>query len=102
MSSFISSYSFKRLIRDVKNINKNPLTDSGIYYSHDTDNILKGYALIVGPDDTPYEKSIFIFLNLIILLIILTLHQQLNLFLTLKISECTLIYIGQVKYAFLF
>tara|TARA_Y100000389_G_scaffold107873_2_gene104930 strand:- start:11477 stop:12307 length:831 start_codon:yes stop_codon:yes gene_type:complete len=61
MSSFISSYSFKRLIRDVKNINKNPLTDSGIYYSHDTDNILKGYALIVGPDDTPYEKSFYFF-----------------------------------------
>lgn len=61
MTSFISSHSFKRLVRDVKNIHKNPLTDNGIFYTHDTDDILKGYALIVGPEDTPYEKGFYFF-----------------------------------------
>jgi len=61
MEVSISSYSVKRLIKDVRNINKNPLTDNGIYYNHDDDNMLKGYALIIGPEDTPYEKGFYFF-----------------------------------------
>jgi len=61
MENSISSYSVKRLIKDVRNINKNPLTDNGIYYHHDNDNILKGYSLIIGPENTPYEKGLYFF-----------------------------------------
>jgi ubiquitin-protein ligase len=61
MENSISSYSVKRLIKDVRNINKNPLTDNGIYYNHDEDNMLKGYALIIGPENTPYEKGFYFF-----------------------------------------
>ena len=58
---FISSTTAKRLIRDVKNILKEPLTEHGIYYSHSQDDILKGYALIIGPKDTVYEDGCYLF-----------------------------------------
>ena len=58
---FISSTTAKRLIRDVKNLLKEPLTDHGIYYNHSQDDILKGYALIIGPKDTVYEDGCYLF-----------------------------------------
>jgi len=51
----------KRLLNDVKEIIKNPLTDNGIYYFHDDTNILKGRALIIGPAKTPYENGFYLF-----------------------------------------
>ena len=53
-SNFISKESINRLLKDVKQIIKNPLIDNGIYYIHDDTDLLKGYALIIGPEDTPY------------------------------------------------
>jgi ubiquitin-conjugating enzyme E2 Z len=50
-----------RLLHDVKHVIKNPLTDNGIYYTHDDEDMLKGYALIVGPSDTPYFGGFFFF-----------------------------------------
>jgi len=57
----ISSETVKRLLKDVKYIIKNPLTDNGIYYSHDESNMLVGYAMIVGPSDTPYFGGFYFF-----------------------------------------
>lgn len=51
----------KRLLKDVININKNPLNDQGIFYIHDTSNIKKGYALIFGPDNTIYSHGMYFF-----------------------------------------
>ena len=53
--------SIKRLVKDISDLYKNPLTDSSIYYIHDEENIQLGYALIVGPDDTPYENGLYFF-----------------------------------------
>ena len=61
MTLSISKESVTRLLKDVKNIIKNPLTDNGIYYIHDDSDILKGYALIVGPEDTPYYGGYYFF-----------------------------------------
>jgi len=61
MAKFISKDSINRLIRDIKQINKNPLTDNGIYYVHDENDMLKGYALIIGPSDTPYFGGYYLF-----------------------------------------
>jgi ubiquitin-conjugating enzyme E2 Z len=61
MSIFISKESVSRLLKDVKHIIKNPLIDNGIYYIHDDTNILKGYALIIGPEDTPYFGGNYLF-----------------------------------------
>lgn len=61
MSIFLSRETVNRLMKDVKEIIKNPLTDNGIYYIHDETDILKGYAMIVGPDDTPYFGGFYFF-----------------------------------------
>ena len=61
MSSFISKETISRLLKDVKQIIKNPLTDHGIYYIHDDVDMLKGYALIIGPEDTPYFGGNYFF-----------------------------------------
>ena len=60
-SPTISSETVKRLLKDVKYIIKNPLTDNNIYYSHDESNMLVGYAMIVGPSDTPYFGGFYFF-----------------------------------------
>ncbi len=52
---------FKRLLKDVKTIMKNPLTDNNIYYSHSETDLFKGYALIIGPEDTPYQDGFYFF-----------------------------------------
>jgi len=51
----------KRLIRDVRDIRKNPLDSNGIYYRHDEENMLRGYALIIGPSGTPYAYGYYFF-----------------------------------------
>jgi ubiquitin-conjugating enzyme E2 Z len=61
MSNFISKDTVNRLLKDVKHIIKNPLTDNGIYYIHDDIDLLKGYALIIGPEDTPYYGGNYFF-----------------------------------------
>jgi ubiquitin-protein ligase len=61
MSTFISRDTITRLLKDVKQIIKNPLTENGIYYIHDDADIMKGYALIIGPSDTPYFGGNYFF-----------------------------------------
>ena len=57
----ISKEAINRLLKDVRQIMKHPLTDNNIYYMHDDDDILKGYALIIGPSDTPYFGGNYLF-----------------------------------------
>jgi ubiquitin-protein ligase len=57
----ISKDAITRLLRDVKQIIKNPLIENGIYYAHDDEDMLKGYALIIGPEDTPYFGGNYFF-----------------------------------------
>ena len=59
--TFISKTSIKRLISDVKELLRMPLTSNGIYYQHDESDMLKGYAMIVGPKDTPYYGGFYFF-----------------------------------------
>jgi len=61
MTTFITKDTINRLMRDVKQIIKSPLTDNGIYYVHDDVDILKGYAMIIGPSDTPYFGGYYFF-----------------------------------------
>ena len=51
----------KRIVKDVKEIIKNPLTNQGIYYQHDEENMLTGHAIIIGPSETPYEDGFYFF-----------------------------------------
>lgn len=57
----ITQESVKRLARDVRQLRKSPLTSNGIYYQHDEENMLKGYAMIVGPRDTVYANGFYFF-----------------------------------------
>ena len=59
--SIVSKECISRLLKDVKEIMKNPLTSNGIYYVHDDVNMLKGYAMILGPEDTPYFGGYYFF-----------------------------------------
>ncbi len=61
MTTFITKDTISRLLKDVKHIIKNPLTENGIYYIHDDADIMKGYALIIGPSDTPYFGGNYFF-----------------------------------------
>lgn len=58
---YLTERAKKRLIKDIVNIHKNPLTDQGIYYQHDDTNMTKGYALIIGPENTPYQFGNYLF-----------------------------------------
>jgi ubiquitin-protein ligase len=57
----IKKETIQRLIKDVKQLKKYPLHDNNIYYLHDEENILKGYALIIGSSDTPYFGGYYFF-----------------------------------------
>ena len=61
MTKFVTKETVNRLLKDVKEIMKNPLTDNGIYYIHDDTEMLKGYALIIGPEGTPYFGGNYFF-----------------------------------------
>jgi ubiquitin-conjugating enzyme E2 Z len=61
MTKFITKDTVNRLLRDVREVIKNPLTDNGIYYVHDDVEMLKGYALIIGPKETPYFGGNYFF-----------------------------------------
>jgi ubiquitin-conjugating enzyme E2 Z len=61
MTTFVTKETMQRLLKDVKYIMKNPLTDQGIYYIHDDTDMMKGYAMIVGPSDTPYFGGFYFF-----------------------------------------
>jgi len=57
----IDSFTVKRLANDVKSLLNNSLESDNIYYKHDEENILKGYALFIGNSDTPYSYGAYLF-----------------------------------------
>jgi len=57
----IKKETIQRLLKDVKQLIRHPLTDNGIYYYHDDTNMTKGYAMIIGPSDTPYFGGYYFF-----------------------------------------
>lgn len=61
-SAIIGKETIHRLLKDVKQTIKHSLTDNGIYYSHDEDDITKGYAMIIGPSETPYFGGYYFFM----------------------------------------
>jgi len=61
MTTFVSKDTITRLIKDVKDIMKHPLHENGIYYVHDETDMMKGYAMIVGPSETPYFGGYYFF-----------------------------------------
>jgi len=58
---FITRDTQHRLIKDIRDIVRNPLLDQGIMYIHDEDDMLKGYSMIIGPPDTIYADGFYLF-----------------------------------------
>ena len=61
MSAMLGKDTIKRIAADVADIIKNPLDDNGIFYKHNEEKLLSGYALIIGPEDTPYFGGNYLF-----------------------------------------
>ena len=57
----VSKDTLTRIISDIKEITKNPLENDGIYYIHDSNNVLDGYALIIPSNDSPYRYGNYLF-----------------------------------------
>ena len=58
----LSLFAQKRLLKDIRNIHcDKTLKDNGIYYIHSTSEMARGYALIIGPEDTPYQHGAYLF-----------------------------------------
>jgi len=57
----ISKETTKRLLKDIREIMKDPLHNEGIYYKHDESNMLKGYAYLCGPKDSQYFGGNYFF-----------------------------------------
>jgi hypothetical protein len=95
----ITKDTINRLLRDVKQVIKNPLSENGIYYVHDDEDILKGYALIIGPSDTPYFGG---FLRLNTHLIIRIVHRMSFIAPTVSKSDLIQIYTQMEKFVSLF
>lgn len=60
-NAMITKDTIYRIIHDIKTIFKSPLTEHGIYYQHDDSDMLKGYAMIVGQEGTPYFGGFYFF-----------------------------------------
>ncbi len=51
----------KRITKDLRDLQKDSLETSGIFYVHDDVDFLRGRALVIGPDDTPYQMGYYFF-----------------------------------------
>jgi ubiquitin-protein ligase len=60
-AQFVKKDALRRIVSDIKELIKNPLSAHGIYYEHDETDMLKGRALIIGPADTPYADGFYLF-----------------------------------------
>ena len=59
----MSKEAIKRIInKDLKEIRNMKLDDLGIHIEFDEENMLKARAIIIGPEDTPYENGILYFI----------------------------------------
>lgn len=61
MSSVLGKVAIRRATKDYKDYLNSDLKKSGIYCVQDSENILHHYAMIIGPEDTPYEGGFYLF-----------------------------------------
>ena len=55
----MTNINIRRLAKDIRCILRDPIEN--IFYKHDEENITRGYAMIIGPADTPYENGYYLF-----------------------------------------
>lgn len=57
----ISKECIKRILKDLSNLDSKLLEENNIFYCHDEENIMKGYAMIIGPEDSIYAYGYYFF-----------------------------------------
>jgi ubiquitin-conjugating enzyme E2 Z len=61
MATTPSALAIKRVVSDMKDLNRDPLEQEGIYHYYDDSNIMEARIMIIGPEDTPYENGFYFF-----------------------------------------
>ena len=59
--SLIAPQATKRVLKDIRNAQEELMKQQGIWYSMDDSNMTKGFALLKGPEDTPYDGCLLMF-----------------------------------------
>jgi ubiquitin-protein ligase len=57
----ITPQASRRLLKDIQRAQEKIMEEQGIYYMYQEDRIDKGFALIEGPENTPYEGCLLLF-----------------------------------------
>jgi ubiquitin-protein ligase len=57
----IAPQATKRLMKDIRNAQEELMKQQGIWYWMDESNMTKGYALLKGPEGTPYDGCLLMF-----------------------------------------
>ena len=57
----MSNLAIKRITADIKNIRRNNLEENNIHVYVNDENLFEIKALIIGPEDTPYEQGFYFF-----------------------------------------
>jgi ubiquitin-conjugating enzyme E2 Z len=60
-TSSTSPQAVRRIARDVADIMRNPMNADGVFYIHDESNMLRGAALIIGAEGSPYAHGCYFF-----------------------------------------
>jgi ubiquitin-protein ligase len=58
---YLQKSAINRIISDIKQVLNPTFEENKIYYKHHDEDILQGYALIIGPEDTPYCYGNYLF-----------------------------------------
>jgi ubiquitin-protein ligase len=61
MATPLSKIAIKRILSDMKDLNRSPLEEEGIYHHYDESNMQNCKIMIIGPQDTPYENGFYLF-----------------------------------------
>lgn len=61
IASVIAPQTKKRLMKDIQIVREALMEEQGIWYHMEESNMTKGFAMIQGPPDTPYEGCLLLF-----------------------------------------
>ena len=60
-STILKKETISRLLKDIKEVMMYSKENEKIYYKHDEENVLIGYAMISGGEETPYENGYYLY-----------------------------------------
>ena len=61
MATTLTTIAIKRICSDMKDLNRHPLEDEGIFHFYDETNMQNCRIMMIGPEDPPYEGGFYLF-----------------------------------------